>query len=152
MTAADLDRLMEIAAGLEQAPHWPRDVYEAVLGADIPRHIALLAETPGAVAGFAVARLTPPEAELETIAVAAAFQRRGVARQIFSVLADKLLRAGVSVVLLEARASNYPALEFYRSRGFVETGHRVHYYADPVEDAALMRLGLGSPEGAEPES
>lgn len=145
VTAGDVDRLIEIAAALEQAPHWPRSAYEAALDTETPRRIALAAESSGVVAGFAVARLSPPEAELETIAVAAEFQRRGVARRIFSNLADELRQAGATEILLEVRASNQPALEFYRSLSFVETGHRVHYYADPVEDAVLMRLGLDSP-------
>jgi ribosomal-protein-alanine N-acetyltransferase len=148
MTTGDLDRLVEIGAGLELAPHWPREVYEAALDPDSPRRIALVAESPGALVGFAVARLTPPEAELETIAVTAEFQRRGVAGRLFRALAEELWLALVSQILLEVRASNQPALEFYRSRDFVTTGNRPRYYADPVEDAVLMRLDLGSSRGA----
>jgi ribosomal-protein-alanine N-acetyltransferase len=45
-------------------------------------------------------------------------------------------------VILEARASNQPALRLYRALGFVETGRRPRYYADPIEDAVLLRLQL----------
>jgi ribosomal protein S18 acetylase RimI-like enzyme len=34
-------------------------------------------------------------------------------------------------------------LKLYRRQGFRETGRRVGYYADPVEDAVLMSLELG---------
>jgi ribosomal-protein-alanine N-acetyltransferase len=94
------------------------------------------------VAGFAVASLLPPEAELEMIAVAPAAQRRGLARQLFFSLAAELRTAEVFGIMLEVRAANQPALEFYRQLGFVETGHRPRYYHDPVEDAILMRLRL----------
>jgi len=151
MTAGDLDRLVEIAAGLEEAPHWSRRAYEAVLDPAFPRRIALVAENFGGVAGFAVARLTPPQAELETIAVAAEFQRRGVARQLLTALTGELRLAQIDEILLEVRASNLPARAFYRLLGFAETGHRPRYYADPVEDAVLMRLGLRSPEPVEAE-
>jgi ribosomal-protein-alanine N-acetyltransferase len=45
MHAADLERAMEIAAGLKDAPHWPRAAYEAAVNPEsTPRRIALAAE------------------------------------------------------------------------------------------------------------
>ena len=145
MTPADLDRVMEIAESLKEAPQWPRSAYLAALDPEAaPRRIALVGEEPAAcmVAGFAVASLLPPEAELEIIAVAPTAQRRGLARQLFFSLATELRTAEVVGVMLEVRATNQPALELYRRLGFVETGHRPRYYHDPVEDAILMCLRL----------
>jgi ribosomal-protein-alanine N-acetyltransferase len=145
MTPADLDRVMEIALSLKNAPQWPRSAYLAALEPETtPRRVALVAEdsVAGVVAGFAVASLLPPEAELEMIAVAPTAQRRGLARQIFFSLAEELRTAEVFGIMLEVRASNRPALELYRRLGFVETGRRPRYYHDPVEDAILMRLRL----------
>jgi ribosomal-protein-alanine acetyltransferase len=136
---------MEIAESLKEAPQWPRSAYLAALDPEAaPRRIALVVEEPAAamVAGFAVASLLPPEAELEIIAVAPTAQRRGLARQLFFSLATELRTAEVIGVMLEVRATNQPALEFYRRLGFVETGHRPRYYHDPVEDAILMCLRL----------
>jgi ribosomal-protein-alanine acetyltransferase len=151
MSPEDLVRVMEIAASLKDAPRWTRANYVAALDSDVvPRRMALV--TVGGqltVTGFAVANLIPPQAELETIAVAASEQRHGLARRLFEELADKLARAGVTEVILEVRASNLPALGLYRRLGFVETGRRSRYYQAPAEDAVLMRLGL---EGFEPEA
>ena len=142
MTVADLDRVMEIAAGLKEAPHWARAAYLAAIDpAGAPRRIALVAES-GSLAGFAVASVVMPQAELETIAVTGGGQRRGVARRLFAALAGELGAAGVKDVLLEVRASNAPALGFYRGVGFQESGRRPRYYADPVEDAVLLELRL----------
>jgi ribosomal-protein-alanine N-acetyltransferase len=156
MEPEDLDRVMEIAQSLKQAPHWPRSAYLAALARDAaPRRIALVAGEPASgvgspsdrssslgwiVAGFAVASLLPPQAELESIAVAFAAQRQGLARRLFAALADELQAAQVTEVLLEVCASNQPALWFYQRLGFAETGRRPRYYRDPVEDAVLMRL------------
>jgi [ribosomal protein S18]-alanine N-acetyltransferase len=145
MTPADLDRVIEIAESLKEAPHWPRSTYLAALEpAAEQRRIALVAEEPnsGVVAGFAVASLLPPQAELETIAVASAEQRKGLARQLFAALAAELAEAQIAEVLLEVRVSNQPALGLYRLLGFVEAGLRPSYYHDPVEDAVLMSFGL----------
>ena len=97
----------------------------------------------GLVVGFAIASLVPPQAELETIVIAAAEQRRGIGRQLMTAMAEELSAAAVSEALLEVRASNERALGFYRSMGWHETGRRPRYYAEPEEDAVLMSLALG---------
>lgn len=145
MTRADLDQVIAIVQSLAEAPHWPRSSYFAVLDPEAtPHRIALVVESPSpeSIAGFVIASLVPPEAELETIAVAARFQRHGLAARLFESLAAELHTDGVNEVVLEVRASNQQALGFYRSLGFAETGRRPRYYIDPVEDAVLMRLEL----------
>jgi [ribosomal protein S18]-alanine N-acetyltransferase len=148
MSPEDLDRVIEIAASLKELPRWTRANYMVALYPNAPsRRIALVAEVGGKVAGFAVASLIPPQAELEIVAVDTHSQRRGLAGGLFVELAGKLRLAGVSEVVLEVRASNQPALGLYRRLGFVETGRRPRYYQAPAEDAVLMRLEL---EGFEP--
>ena len=145
MALADLDPVIELARSLKAAPHWPRSAYLAALDPEAaPPRIALVAEDEetGVVQGFAVTSLLPPQAELETIAVAAEVQRRGLARRIFFAVADELRTARVTEVLVEVRASNSPALAFYRAQGFAMTGRRPGYYADPIEDAVLLDLRL----------
>jgi len=61
------------------------------------------------------------------------------------VLVEELKRSQVEELLLEVRASNGQALEFYRRRGFSQSGRRPRYYADPVEDALLLALPLDKP-------
>jgi ribosomal-protein-alanine N-acetyltransferase len=153
MCAADLDRAMEIAAGLRDAPHWPRAAYAAALNPEsAPLRIALVAEETakstgqnlsasdetesGRVVGFLIAVVVEPEAELESIAVAR--QRRGTGRRLMQALVEQLEQAGVTRIFLEVRASNQAARGLYQALGFSETGRRRAYYADPVEDAVLM--------------
>jgi ribosomal-protein-alanine N-acetyltransferase len=150
MVRADIDQVVEIEQSLTGAPHWSRSAYmTAVDPHAVPRRIALVAEAPGGdeprqsvLAGFAVASLLPPQAELETIAVAAQFQRRGLAGQLFSVLVDELRAVRITDLTLEVRASNQPALGLYGRAGFLEIARRRRYYHDPVEDAVLMHLGF----------
>jgi ribosomal-protein-alanine N-acetyltransferase len=161
MTPADLDQVIALAASVENAPHWPRSAYLAALDPEAaPLRMALVAEAPragvadpsvkssplgrGVVAGFAVASLLAAQAELESIAVAPQFQRRGLARLLFAELVAELRTARATEVILEVRASNLPALGLYRRLGFVETGRRPRYYADPDDDAILVGLGLES--------
>ncbi len=145
LTATDLDCVTEIGKKVSQAPHWPRWAYEAVLDPNFPKRVALVAEAPatGAIAGFAVAAILAPEAELESVAVSVEQQRLGIGRKLLFSMAEELKAEGVREVVLEVRSSNQNALIFYRSLGWIETGRRPRYYADPEEDAVLMSLKLG---------
>jgi [ribosomal protein S18]-alanine N-acetyltransferase len=147
MTAADLDHVLAISNHLPQAPHWPKSAWLNATNSQFdpestPRRIALVATgcQPGSILGFAVASLLPPQAELETIAVAPESQRLGIGWRIFQAVASEVTASGANEVVLEVRASNQPALAFYQALGFVKTGLRPGYYADPIEDAVLMRL------------
>jgi ribosomal-protein-alanine N-acetyltransferase len=143
MAAADVDRAMEIAESLDGAPKWTRSAYlEAIDPAATRRRVALVAETESGLVGFAVASLLGPEAELETIAVAAEAHRLGIGRRLVTEMGAELRRADVTKVLLEVRAGNLPALELYRNSGFREIGRRTLYYVDPIEDAVLMSMHL----------
>ncbi len=145
MTFTDIDAVMEIAASLPEAPHWTREVYERGLRPDVkPHRVACVAEDrqTGQLVGLAVASLTPPDSELESIAVVSAAQRRGVGRGLWQFLAAALSAGGASQTFLEVRASNLRARAFYRSLGFTEVGRRPAYYADPAEDAVILRCDL----------
>jgi ribosomal-protein-alanine N-acetyltransferase len=151
MAEADLDRVLAIAQNLPQAPRWTQPAWLNAINSQFepeatPRRITLVAAgpQPGSVLGFAVASLLPPEAELETIAVGLESQRLGLGERIFQALTAELKTADVSELVLEVRASNQPALAFYGALGFVRTGLRTGYYADPIEDAVLMSLPLAA--------
>jgi ribosomal-protein-alanine N-acetyltransferase len=151
MTASDLDRVLAIAQNLPQTPHWPQSAWLNAINSQFepestPRRIALVIcasranPQPGAILGFAVVSLQPPQAELETIAVAPESQRLGLGQRLFQALTTELNASGVDDVLLEVRASNQSALAFYQALGFVKTRLRPGYYADPIEDAVIMHL------------
>lgn len=144
MTAEDIPTVMALAQALPEAPHWSRDVYETALSpGNQPGRIVLVAHAPDeSLAGFSVASWTGPEAELESIAVAPSWQRRRVAHTLFFRLAAYLRDRRADSIFLEVRVSNRPARNLYRALGFAETGRRRDYYADPREDAIVLRLDL----------
>ncbi len=145
MTPTDLGCVIEIARSQRDAPNWPPAAYQAAIDPQSsPLRIALVAydSSSGEAVGFAIASALPPQSELETIAVAAGAERRGVGGRLFAALALELKSAQVTEVMLEVRASNRPALAFYAALGFEATGRRTRYYVDPVEDALLLRLKL----------
>jgi ribosomal-protein-alanine acetyltransferase len=147
LDAVDFAAIFGIAEALAEAPHWPLERYEDAVRADagVPR-IALVARDvrSGDAAGFTIASLVVPEAEIETIAVSSERQRQGIGSRLLDALVHELGAAGVQQLHLEVRSSNLPAIQFYESRNFKKTGVRLRYYADPEEDAILMMLRLGT--------
>ena len=140
MRADDVPQVIAIASALAAAPHWPAQVYLNAIDPNLnPRRIALVAEDPPSnLTAFAIAVLLPPQAELETIAVAPPRQRQGIAALLLSALMGYLKQHHVTEVMLEVRASNLPARALYASAGFLENGNRRAYYSDPQEDAILL--------------
>lgn len=145
LAESDLAAVISLAELLEEAPHWPPEVYSSLIHPESSfDRIALVAfeRRSGQLLGFTVARRINPEAELETIAVGQEFQRRGIARCLLSELATELRNGAFDSLHLEVRASNSSAIALYNSFGFIETGRRTRYYSGPVKDAILMKLKL----------
>lgn len=143
MVHADLNRIMDIAASLPEAPQWPRSAYESALKPEsVPPRITLVAELNQAACGFALASILSPQAELESIAVDRSLQGGGIGSALLAALIHEALQAGAEEMLLEVRASNYPAIKLYSAAGFREVGRRPRYYLNPPEDALLMQLSL----------
>ncbi len=144
MRREDIERVMQIAAALPEAPHWPESAYAAAVDPEAtPRRIALIAEDAQCgITGFAVALVIPPEAELETIAVAESAQRRGIAGCLVAEMFTTLKRLQITEIVLEVRESNRIARRLYARAGFADAGRRTGYYSEPEEDAILLHRSL----------
>src|SRR5580704_6774866 len=105
----DWEAVAAIQSASPEAAHWPV--------ADYPRYEFTVAILEAAVAGFLVWRpLAEGECEVLNLAVAPAFRRRGIARELLK----PLLNSGDNQVFLEVRESNRTARMFYNSLGFQE--------------------------------
>jgi [ribosomal protein S18]-alanine N-acetyltransferase len=95
-----------------------------------------------AVMGFIAARFTPDEVHINNVAVRPRFRRRGIGLALLErVLRDGAHR-GARTAILEVRAGNVAAQALYGRQGFEVVGRRRDYYADPVEDALVMRASI----------
>ena len=106
-------------------------------------------------AGFVVATAlripgTPAECELEFVLVPPETRRQGIGRMLIDTVVAWARDLGASEIRLEVRESNAPALRLYEACGFVVAGRRPGYYADPTEDAVLMRRQISYLPGDAP--
>ena len=111
--------------------------------------IAALLTAPGGFAvceptGFALGRAIAGEAELLTVAVDRAAQRRGTGQALLAAFEAQARARGAERGFLEVAADNTAAIALYRGAGWAETGRRRGYYARPggAVDALTMAKPL----------
>ncbi|MGQ7295423.1 ribosomal protein S18-alanine N-acetyltransferase [Quadrisphaera sp. KR29] len=141
----DVEALLPVEAELFGASAWSGELFWSELAA--PGRTYLLAEDDrGTLLGYAGLALAGPDADVQTLAVAPAAQRRGVGGLLLDALVTAARAGGASAVLLEVRADNEPARALYAARGFERIGVRRRYYQPEDVDALVLRLRLsGSP-------
>lgn len=146
MTAEHLPAVATLEKRCFPADPWSVELFQAAL--EDPSTSILLAEGEnGALLGYAVLSVILDEGNLDNIAVAPEARRQGVADALLSALAG-FGRGHLSVLMLEVRASNAPAIALYEKHGFQAVGRRRNYYDAPREDAILMTLEFN--HGTEP--
>jgi ribosomal-protein-alanine N-acetyltransferase len=100
------------------------------------------------VVGYAGTFVMSPDADIQTVAVRADRQGRGIARQLLVALLDDAEGRGATHTLLEVRADNVAALSLYESLGFVRISERRRYYSDGG-DALILRRAAREQRGGD---
>lgn len=93
-----------------------------------------------AVAGFLCIWYVLDEAHIANIAIHPDLRGQGLGRGLLVHGLKQAATDGMTMAQLEVRVSNVPAIQLYRSLGFVQVGRRERYYQDNHEDALLMDL------------
>lgn len=112
--------------------------------------IGMVAEYDEHVAGFMIYELHRNRLHILNFAVSAAFQRRGVGRQMVEKLTNKLSPQRRNRILLEVRETNLAAQLFFRNLGFRAVAVLRDFYDDTTEDAYLMQYQYRTAESEPP--
>lgn len=128
---------LAVLHGAAFARGWEVEEFERLLSERAVRaHVAALEGRKGLV-GFVLSHVVAPEAEILSIAVAAAARGRGIGRGLLGHHLARLAAEGVTTSFLEVEEGNGAALKLYRGFGYGEVGRRKGYYAGV--DALLLR-------------
>ncbi|HUC17718.1 MAG TPA: GNAT family N-acetyltransferase [Acetobacteraceae bacterium] len=90
--------------------------------------------------GFILLRVVVEEAEVLTLAVAVAAQRRGLGRALLAAAMARAQAKGARRILLEVSERNETARALYGAAGFAEIGRRRRYYADGADALVLAAM------------
>jgi ribosomal-protein-alanine N-acetyltransferase len=102
-------------------------------------------EDGSGVDGYVGLFAVPPEADVQTIAVAPRSQGRGLGRELLDALVVEAQRRGCTQLFLEVRVDNAAAIGLYERAGFERQGRRTNYYGNGI-DALVLRRRLGGEE------
>ena len=139
----DVAGVVRLAGEVAGAPRWGGEAYRAVVAGEGVRRRLVVAEAAGELVGFAVGSVVGEVGELESVAVGEGWRRMGVGRRLCGAVMGWCAEVGAGWVELEVRVGSVGARGMYAELGFAEVGRRRGYYRDPVEDAVLLRVGLG---------
>ncbi len=146
-TVEDLAAIMAIERDVFPLDAWPEHLMRSELEAAVSHYLVAVDEAAadGSIAGYAGLRVVGDQGDIQTIAVATAMRRQGIARAMLTRLLAEAHRRRARDVFLEVRADNPGAIELYESLGFEHLAVRARYYpaatpADPPVDALVMRL------------
>jgi ribosomal-protein-alanine N-acetyltransferase len=141
LTADDLARVLEIENASFSTP-WKESTFRGLLRrADTDLIAAVRGER---MVGYAVAWTVLDQSELGNVAVAGEARGEGVGRALVEEIIARVRRRGARECFLEVRESNEVAQGLYRALGFGVVGRRRAYYAQPVEDALVMKKELSA--------
>nr|WP_325180010.1 ribosomal protein S18-alanine N-acetyltransferase [uncultured Oscillibacter sp.] len=144
MNGDHLDEVVELERVCFPDP-WSRNMLKEELENDLAAFLVAL-DGQGAVAGYAGLQVVLDEGYILNVAVRPDCRRQGVAGQLLQVFLNFAKGNQLAFLTLEVRASNYPAIALYGSRGFRGVGRRKNYYEHPREDAVIMTLDLTGEE------
>ncbi|HVB55387.1 MAG TPA: GNAT family N-acetyltransferase [Candidatus Acidoferrales bacterium] len=137
----DVRSILAIQSASPEIAQWTLRDYDRVARGEIEM-AGWASEGEGGIRGFLVARHVVGDLEILNFAVSPASRRQGVGAALLAEALhwSKAFRPGKAI--LEVRASNLAALQFYEKHGFKPTGRRLQYYTAPIEDALVLALRL----------
>lgn len=140
LAEGDLDAASEIERQCFTRP-WSREALAEAIRNEASYFVVAVLES-GVLAGCAGMHAVCGECYIDTIAVPAAFRRKGVGRAMLEALVRLAEQMHAAFLSLEVRPSNGPAIGLYRSMGFDYIGIRPGFYDAPKEDAAIYTRWL----------
>ncbi len=152
---ADVPAIMAIETSMFASDAWSTDAMARDVGDPNCYYLVAFPPSPSgepeqAASIEAYAGLLCPrgasEADIQTIAVTAAAQGRGLGRVLMLRLIDEARARGARELFLEVRADNPGAIHLYTTLGFAEIGVRRGYYKPDNVDALVMRLVVPAPQ------
>ena len=82
----------------------------------------------GKTIGYLIAMLTLDTADILNIGIESNFKRQGHGTALLNQLIGDLTKRNISEILLEVRAGNKSAIQFYKKQGFEKISVRKNYY------------------------
>lgn len=142
MTVEHIDLVLPYEHEMFGPEAWTRGMYRDELLDTKHRWYVIALEEDGKLLGWAGLFALYETAQILTVGVVPAAQRRGIGTELVHLLEVEARTRKATELLLEVRVDNEPAKALYAREGFVELGRRKGYYDNGRVDAITMRKVL----------
>ena len=131
----DLDKISTIENETNKYP-WSLNNFKSSLEAG---NSSIVLKDKKNILGYAFFSVIGTDSHLLNITISKNYQGRGHGKRILEQVLFQSKVLGATIIFLEARESNYKAIDFYEKFGFKRDAIRYNYYdGNPREDALLM--------------
>ena len=138
MNEQDIEEVLLLEKELFTSP-WNREHFLFELNEN-PFSLCLVGIVDEKIVSASCAWIIYERAEISTIGVHKAYQRKGYAKEMLEMIHHHAKNHGVNQIFLEVRVSNQPAIALYESFGYKVSKIRKNYYSDNQEDAYEMMV------------
>lgn len=140
MVIEDIPAVLEVELASFTIP-WPKEAFEREIAINQYAHY-YTAEQDGLIIGYCGMWVVYDQVQITNIAILPEFRGKGCGSELLGFMIEKAREHGGSVLSLEVRVSNIPAMTLYKKFGLQPGGIRKQYYTDNQEDALVMWVNL----------
>ncbi len=140
MHPADLDRIILIEREIFLFPWSPGNFSDSIDAG----YLCQVMEQADTIVGYGIMMMSPDEAHILTLGIAANWQKKGLGKKLLQHLIQSARNMNAKSILLDVRESNLGAAQLYQQMGFQQIATRKGYYPAMCgrEDARVMQLLL----------
>ena len=138
MTVTDVPIVKVIEDDLFPLDAWTEGLFLSELAEVSSSREVAVAESDGAIVGYASFRYAGKQGDVNTIAVSGEHQGQGIGTTLMNWLEDQAVKHKVREIFLEVRSDNDAAIAMYRARDYERIDIRRNYYGNTI-DAHIMR-------------
>ena len=136
----------------EQNSDYPWSQLQFITSIENSKNLCYCLSLNGKTIGYLIAMLASDTADILNIGIDPDFKRQGHGTALLNHLIEELKKSHISEILLEVRAGNKPAIQFYKKQGFEKISVRKNYYMknsknqSQREDGIIMSIRIPSKE------
>jgi len=142
LTSIEIPSVLSIE---EQNSDYPWSQHQFTTSIENSKNLCYCLSQNDKTIGYLIAMLTVDTADILNIGIDPDFKRQGYGTALLNHLIEELKKRNIGEILLEVRAGNKSAIQFYKSQGFEEISVRKNYYTQNSknqshrEDGIIMR-------------
>ena len=147
LTSIEIPSVLSIE---EQNSDYPWSQLQFTTSIENSNNLCYCLSLDGKLVGYLISMVALDTADILNIGIDSDYKRQGHATALLNHLIEELKKRNISEILLEVRAGNKPAIQFYKKQGFKEISVRKNYYTKNSknqshrEDGIIMSIKISS--------